>query len=172
MQTYGLKETRDIGMYLGGPSIGQHPKAKHYQYLIEKTGTKPTSWKGKQLSFVRRVTIAKTVLDAIPTYTMMSNRVPTTFLKEIQNIQRNFIWGHNEDERRMHTINRKEITKPKMIGELGLRNLKDMNVVCVTKLNWKIKTEEESLWCKVMCGKCDRKSTNDNEVYAHVYHLI
>lgn len=34
----------------------------------------------------------------------------------------------------MHTISWKEINKPKTLGGLGLRNLKEMNEACIPKL--------------------------------------
>lgn len=69
----------------------------------------------------------------------------------------------------MHTISWKEITKPKKIGGLDLTNINYMNEVFISKLGWKIKTGENTLWCEFMCGKYGRKSTNDNEVHAQVY---
>lgn len=91
VQASGLKETRDLGIYLGVPLTCQHPKAKHYQYLINKVRAKLTSWKNNQLSFAGRVTLTKSVLEALPTYAMMSSRIPIKCIKEIHKIRINFI---------------------------------------------------------------------------------
>lgn len=87
----------------------------------------------------------------------MSNKVPLTCLKEIHKIQRNFIWGHTENERQVHTISWKEITQPKHCGGLRLRNLRDINSACIAKLGWKNKSEGRFLMENFMCGAYDRK---------------
>lgn len=58
----------------------------------------------------------------------------------------------------MHTIRWKDITKPKKLGGLGLRNLKHMNEACILKLGWEIKFGEDTLWCEVIKGKYLRQS--------------
>lgn len=69
----------------------------------------------------------------------------------------------------MHTISRKETTKSKNNGGLGLQNLKEMNEACIAKLCWKIKTGDDSLWSKVLCGKYYRKNINKNELHNQMY---
>ncbi|CAK8542086.1 unnamed protein product [Lathyrus sativus] len=83
IQFYGIKEAKKFGYYLGVPLTGKFPKAKDYQYLVDPAKTKLSSWRGKQLSFAGRLTLAKSVLKEIPTYTMMSNMIPNTFFKNI-----------------------------------------------------------------------------------------
>lgn len=98
VQVFGLKETEEFGMYLGVPLTGLHPRVKHYQYLIDKVRAL-ASYKGKHISYVVRVTLAKTMIEALPTYTMMSNKTSTTCLKEIHKTKRNFIWDHSEHDK-------------------------------------------------------------------------
>lgn len=42
-------------------------------------------------------------------------------------------------------------------NRLGLRNLKNMNEVCIAKLGWKLMLEENTLWHEVMKGKYFRQ---------------
>lgn len=63
----------------------------------------------------------------------------------------------------MHTVSWKKN------GGLGLCNLKDMNETFIAKLGIKLKSGDESLWCKVMCGKYDKKNIRRNEVLHQVY---
>lgn len=86
VQVYGLKETKELDIYLGVPLTRLYLRLKHYQYLIDKVRAKLTSWKGKQLSYAGRVNFSKTVMKVIPTYTMMSNKVHITCLKKIHKI--------------------------------------------------------------------------------------
>lgn len=54
---------------------------------------KLASWKSKHLSFAGCVTLAKSVLEAIHTYPMMTNMLPKGCIDEIHGLQRNFIWA-------------------------------------------------------------------------------
>lgn len=70
----GFRE--NLGTYLGVPLSGKSPKIKDFRYLIEKVQTKPAHWKRSQLSFASQVTLAKFVIETIPTYTMMYVPIP------------------------------------------------------------------------------------------------
>jgi hypothetical protein len=59
--------------------------------------SKLSAWKAKQLSFAGRLTLAKSVLEAVPIYTMMTEKIPKSCLEDIHRIQRNFIWGEYEN---------------------------------------------------------------------------
>ncbi|KAK2417536.1 hypothetical protein QL285_039824 [Trifolium repens] len=67
-----LKETQHIVKYLRVPALGRAPKVHDFQYLVEKVKGRLTWWKAKQLSLARRITLAKSVIQAIPIYPMMS----------------------------------------------------------------------------------------------------
>lgn len=50
-------------------------------------------------------------------------------------------------------MNWENLTKPKYVGGIGLRNLEDLNKVCVMKLGWKITSNTINLWCNIMRDK-------------------
>ncbi|GAU12910.1 hypothetical protein TSUD_73970 [Trifolium subterraneum] len=114
-------------------------------------------WKATHLSFAGRVTLAKSVIEAIPIYPMMSSAVPKACLEDIQRIQRNFLWGDTEHKRRFHAIGWDKIIVPKWMGGLGLRKLDIMNNACLSKLGWKLQTSSTDLWCEVLRGKYSRE---------------
>lgn len=66
-------------------------------------------WKGNQLAFAGRVTFAKSVIKAIPTYPMMTIVTPKSCIDEIHKIHMRFIWGDNSSSssssRKHHAIN-------------------------------------------------------------------
>ncbi|MCI01096.1 ribonuclease H, partial [Trifolium medium] len=80
------------------------------------------------------VTLAKSVLEAIPIYPMMTSIIPKACVDEIQKMQRRFIWGDTEHSRKYHVIGRK------------------------------LQTGSQEFWCNVMWGKYRRGSTNNNVV--------
>lgn len=62
---------------------GKISKGKDYYYLIEKVKNKLSRWRENHLSFIGRVTLAKSMLEALPTYIMMSTAMAKYCLKDI-----------------------------------------------------------------------------------------
>jgi hypothetical protein len=153
IQRSGFSVTNEFGKYLGVPLVGRAPKKHDFQYLIDQVTSKLASWKATQLSFAGRLTLAKSVMEAVPTYPMMSSKIPKACIDEIQKIQRNFIWGDTDQKRRFHAVKWDIVTTPKWNGGLGLRKLDIMNQACLMKLNWKYHSNNKDLWCRVLRGK-------------------
>jgi hypothetical protein len=163
----GLKETLYLGNYLGVPALGRAPRVQDFQYMIEKIQARLTGWKAKQLSLAGRITLAMSVIQAIPVYPMMSMPIPKTCLNEIEKIQRVFIWGDTEDKKRAHMVRWEIMTKPKNCGEVGLRNLQSMNEACLMKMGWSLMNREHSLWGDVMTGKYGRDGWSQGRLSAN-----
>jgi hypothetical protein len=87
----GLKETTQLGKYLGVPALGKSLRVHDFQYLVENVKARLAGWKAKQLSLAGRITLAKSVIQVIPIYPMMSTPIPKSCLKEIEKVQRAFI---------------------------------------------------------------------------------
>lgn len=79
-----FKETSSLGTYLGIPLSGKNPRVKYYKYLIEKVQSKLAHWNNNKLSFVGIVTLAKDVIEALPTYTMMYVPIPQVCIMKTQ----------------------------------------------------------------------------------------
>jgi hypothetical protein len=92
----GFKETTEFGNYLGVPLTGRATKRSDFQYILDQVTAKLSTWKAKQLSFAGRVTLAKSVKEAVPIYPMMSTKIPKSCLEDIQKMQRQFIWGDTD----------------------------------------------------------------------------
>jgi hypothetical protein len=84
---------------------------------------------------------------------MMSASIPKSCLDDIQRMQRSFIWGDTDQKKKYCAVRWDKITVPKWRGGLGIRNLDAMNKACLAKLNFKLQSGCEDLWCKVMHGK-------------------
>ncbi|GAU34270.1 hypothetical protein TSUD_321160 [Trifolium subterraneum] len=164
----GYKETSNFGKYLGVPLHGRALKKADFQYLLDQASMKLSLWKANHLSFAGRVTLAKSVIEAIPNYPMMSSLIPKACLDEIQRIQRNFIWGDTEQKRKYHAIGWEKIVVTKDMGGLGMRKLDIMNKTCLCKLGWKLQAGGDALWCSVLRGKYCR----DNSLLPRPYDGI
>jgi hypothetical protein len=136
--------------------IGRAPRKKDFEYVIDQVNAKLMHWKANQLSFAGRVTLAKSVLEAIPIYPMMTNIIPKSCIDEIHRIQRRFIWGDTNQSRKYHAVGWDVVTRPKANGGLGLRKLDVMNKACILKLGRKIQSGALDFWCAVLKGKYNR----------------
>jgi hypothetical protein len=67
-QASGFRVTNSFGKYLVVPLNGKAPKQVDFQYIMTQLQSKLTNWKAKNLSFAGRVTLAKSVIEAIPIY--------------------------------------------------------------------------------------------------------
>ncbi|PNY12420.1 ribonuclease H [Trifolium pratense] len=175
----GFKETNDFGKYLGVPLNGRAPKRADFQYLLDQVSMKLSNWKAKHLSFAGRVTLAKSVIEAVPVYTFMSAKVPKSVLDDIERLQRQFIWGDTDQKRRHHAIGWEKLTVPKRMGGLGFRKLETMNKACLLKLVWKFLESNDDYWCRVLRGKYvvngiqfgDNSKSNDSSLWKVLVEL-
>jgi hypothetical protein len=86
-----------------------------------------SSRKAKHLSLAGRVTLYKSVLAAIPLYSMQSSLILKSTCYEIKKICRSFIWGQKEDKNKIHLIWWNELCKPKLDGGIGIRKMHSVN---------------------------------------------
>jgi hypothetical protein len=163
LQISGFEETTYFGKYLGVPLIGRAPKRANFQYIIDQASTKLSITKANQLSFAGRVALAKSVIEAVPIYPMMSSKIPKSCLDEIQMMQRQFIWGDMEQKRRFHAVGWDKISVPKWLRGLGLRKLDVMNKACLLKLDWKLQCGSNDY--SVLRGKYDDVVRNSDSSF-------
>lgn len=147
-----FKETNQCGKYLRVPLSGKALRISDYQYLLEQVESLLANWKSNVLYFPDRVTLVKPVMEAVPTYVVMINKIHVACIDELQRLQQNFIWGDTAEKKRFHAVKWETILKPKASGGLGLRNLKVMNSACLMKIRWKLLSDSDDLWCKVLKG--------------------
>lgn len=79
-------------------------------------------------------------------------------------MQRNFIWGHPDGGRCMHSISWEVMCRDKNHGGLGIKRLAEMNDAFIMKLGWKVKTNPENLCCQVLIGKYGRGKDLKREI--------
>lgn len=66
--------------------------------LVQKIKKKLKKWEHKNISFGGRVVLLKAVLSSIPTYTLSFYKLPKKVIKSLTSLQRNFLWGGNENK--------------------------------------------------------------------------
>ncbi|CAN1167006.1 Putative ribonuclease H protein At1g65750 [Linum perenne] len=154
----GIAATQDLGRYLGVPILHGRVTKATYEYILHRMDEKLAGWKAHNLSLAGRVTLASSVLNAIPSYAMQTAFLPVSICDSIDRKIRNFIWGSTEGARKIHNINWGTVCKPKGMGGLGLRNARDLNKAFLMKLVWGLLKNPSDLWAKVLIAKYLKKT--------------
>lgn len=105
------------------------------------------------LSFAGRVTLTRSVIQALPSYVMQSAYIPRVICDEIDKRCRKFIWGDTDNHRNIHMVSWSNIRKPKSCGDLGLREARLINQTSMMRINWDLTMKRDDLWVQVVWSK-------------------
>lgn len=86
-------------------------------------------------------------------YQMQVQKFPTTVHKELDKCVRRCVWGSSEEKRTMHLITWEVLCRPKQRSSLGLKRAAFMNKALIAKLTWRLFTEEDAIWSRVLRAK-------------------
>ncbi|CAN1159681.1 Putative ribonuclease H protein At1g65750 [Linum perenne] len=117
-------------------------------------------WKCNTLSLAGRVTLALSVLNSIPSYSMWTSVLPVFVTNLIDAIIRNFVWGGSQIKTKVHLLAWDHICRPKNQGGLGLRKARELNQAYLMKLGWEILNQPDKLWVRVMTSKYLEETSN------------
>ena len=87
----GIRETHDIGKYLGFPLRHRGSTRNPYKFIVEKVMIKLAGWKAKYLSFAGRTVLIKSMMSAIPNYVMQRVALPIHICDKLDKINRDFL---------------------------------------------------------------------------------
>ncbi|CAN1162506.1 Putative ribonuclease H protein At1g65750 [Linum perenne] len=149
--------TQNLGRYLGVPVLHDRITTRTYQSILDRIDNKLSGWKAKTLSLAGRVTLAQSVLAAIPAYVMQTAVIPSTTYEEIDRRIRNFVWGTTAESRKICLVAWDKVCLPKEKGGLGLRLARQLNRAFITKLAFTFIKEKDKLWVKVLQHKYFRE---------------
>ena len=149
----GYTITKDLGNYLGMPLLHRRVSKQTYQGILDKIQQRLSGWAASQLSFVGRITLTQSVLQAIPIYAMQTTNLPASIKTKIDQVCRRFLWSGNDEMRKMSLISRHTICQPKLAGGLGFKRLEVMNEALLLKVAWNLITEPGKLCAQVLATK-------------------
>ena len=98
----GARIMKDCEAYLGLPMVAGKSKVNTFKALQEKINKKVLGWKEKFISKVRRKILIKTVVQAIPTYSMGIFKIPQSLCQSINSTLAKYWWGQTKDEKKIH----------------------------------------------------------------------
>ena len=173
----GMEVTEDLGTYLGMPTLTSRVTKETYGHLCEKMDRRLSGWKTKYLSLAGRITLAKSTLSALATYSMQTTKIPRTIFDELDKRTRRFVWGGSEDKKSIHLLSWETLLLPRDKGGLGIRSSRQANAAFLTKLGWRVLSEPNSLWSRVLrhkyCkGRCDIDMFTPSRNISHVWRGI
>ncbi|XP_058092153.1 uncharacterized protein LOC131238046 [Magnolia sinica] len=111
------------------------------------------AWKCHCLSIGGRLTLIKAALSNLPTHFMSLFRCPVTVLKSIDSLRRNSLWRGKDDKKNFNLMEWRQVCKPITEYGAGIKELKTMNRALLGKWIWRLGTEKNSLWNKIIKGK-------------------
>ncbi|KAL5575135.1 hypothetical protein UlMin_016834 [Ulmus minor] len=148
----GVPRVRCHENYLGLPCYTGKNKQGIFSSIKDRVWNKLCGWKSKLLSAGGREILAKSIIQAIPAYSMNLFKIPSTLIKELHRLCAQFWWGGNPEKRRMHWCSWEKLCSHKLDGGMGFRDLRLFNKAILAKQAWRIHTHPTSLAARVLQG--------------------
>lgn len=124
-----------------------------FRSLKEKIWKRINSWKTKFLSSAGKEVLIKSVLQAIPAYSMSVFKMLVLFLKEIETLLARFWWCHKGEGKGIHWKTWKYMGSVKNQGGLGFRDLCSFNRALLAKQVWRMIEDPHSLVSRIFKQK-------------------
>lgn len=99
------------------------------------------------------LTLAKSVINTMDVFQKQVQKMPSRVLKELDRAVRHCVWGDTTEHRKIHLINWEILCRPKERGGFGLKRAEGMNKALLAKLGWRLLTQGEDLWAKMIRKK-------------------
>lgn len=131
--------------YLGLPLMTQAMRRQDYLPLLEKIRNKIGTWTSRHLSYAGRLQLIKAVLMSIVAFWASVFRLPSKCVKEVEQLCASFLWSDPVLKSTGAKVAWGDICKLLSEGGLGIRSLKEVNMVYGLKIIWRL-LSGESLW--------------------------
>jgi hypothetical protein len=144
---FPFKRASIFSKYMGLPLYFGKAKSAAFKDILEKLSGKIEGWRTKTLSQTGSTILIKSVVATIPSYTMSTFLLPTSFTSDLDRIFKKIWWGFPKDKSRNLSLKSwSSICLPKEDGGLGFRRMHEFNLSLTTKLGWKLLSNTGCLW--------------------------
>ena len=139
--------------YLGLPLGAKHKAVGVWDSIEERFRKRLASWKIQYISKGGRATLIRSTLSSLPIYYLSLFRMPQKVCARLENIQRQFLWGGSDQDRKIALVRWTTVCMAKNKGGIGIKSFSKMNKALLSKWSWRFAKERNSLWRKVICSK-------------------
>ena len=129
----GIDKEGGVGKYRSLPELFTRRKRDLFSSIVDRIRLRAASWSTCRLSPARKLTMLKSVLSAIPTYTMSCFPLPIGLCKQIQSVLTRFWWDADPSVRKLCWVAWDSLTQHKSDGGLGFRDILDFNTAMLAK---------------------------------------
>ena len=141
----GCRTTARPSTYLGLP-LGMRRNLKVWDGMEERFRKKLVLWKRQYILKGGRLTLIKGALSNMPIYTMSLIQIPKRVKSRLEKIQRDFLWGGGNQDRKIHLVNWNTVCTSQRKGGLGILRLEKLNKSLLGKWNWRLVVEDNPSW--------------------------
>ncbi|KAF5481190.1 hypothetical protein F2P56_001860 [Juglans regia] len=126
----GVRTTDSYEKYLGLPALIGRSRNKAFKGILDRVRGKLSNWKMKLLlSQAEKEILLKSVIQAIPTYSMRVFKLPTGLLQELNRLLKSYWWGQATTFSGNYSVARARILQQTSKPQLGPQQLKYMTVL-------------------------------------------
>ena len=128
--------------YLGIPLTLRRPTAAQLQPFVDGIADRLPPWKARLMNKTGRLALVKSVLGAIPVHQLLAYAPPKKTLRQIEKIQRGFLWRGRAEANGGHChVNWRRVCRPISLGGLGVQDLERAGLALRIRWLWFSRTD-------------------------------
>jgi hypothetical protein len=114
--------------------VGADPrKERTWKLLLNSLAKRLGDWQYRYVSLGGRVILLNSLLNSILIFYLSFMKMPINIWKQIVKLQRQFLWGGTNRQRKIPWVSWANVCKSKADGGLGIKDLRAVNLALLGK---------------------------------------
>ncbi|XP_050207431.1 uncharacterized protein LOC126656851 [Mercurialis annua] len=155
LRILNFKEGNLPMMYLGIPLISARLTKEECKGIISKITSSIHSWTSKAISYDGRIQLINYVIMSMHIFWACILLLPKSVCKDIQRVCARFLWTGKDEGKYNAMVSWDEISRLKVEGGLGVKDIHIWNKAAITKHVWQIYNYPDPIWSL----KCNDRSS-------------